>query len=282
MYKQTIQAGCRASVCVKRNQVKVYNPTSNGGEIFLKDGQEFEIELYNPTQKTVAAKIILNGVAQQHSIVLKPGQRAYIERYPDEPKKFKFDTYVVDGSAETQQAIASNGSLRVEFYDEYVAPQLNFTYTSGTNWLNQQNVNNVRDLSRGLDDYRSKGVVGSLGTQSMRSSFGGASAGGSSLSESASFFAHDAAATTDWMEQVSELRRDNVETGRIEKGARSNQNFSTYYGSFNSYYTYVTEFKLLPVSQKPLEVKDLAEYCTECGAKNKKNWKFCPSCGNKF
>lgn len=265
MYKATIQAGCRASVCVKRNQVKVYNSTSNGGDVYLQDGQEFEIELYNPTQKTVAAKIILNGIAQQHSIVLKPGQRAYIERYPDEPKKFKFDTYVVDNTSETQEAIANNGTLRVEFYDEYIPPvtytnnffnqQYPFTFTSGTALLRSSSVE--------------KGGVGPMSFQSR------AMMGDARLSNNIG------ASSVDWMEQTASLQ-EMKETGRIEKGARSNQNFSSYSGSFNTYYTWTTEFKLLPLSQKPLEVKDLAQYCTDCGTKNKKGWKFCPSCGNKY
>jgi rRNA maturation endonuclease Nob1 len=41
------------------------------------------------------------------------------------------------------------------------------------------------------------------------------------------------------------------------------------------------KYKILPMSSKPIEGKDLKKYCTECGKKVKETFKFCPSCGTK-
>ena len=87
--------------------------------VYLNNGDEFEIELYNPTQNKVLAKIELNGKSIGNGIVLRPGERVFLERYLDEAKKFLFETYVVNGNnKEVQESIAKNGDVVVKFYDE--------------------------------------------------------------------------------------------------------------------------------------------------------------------
>ena len=73
------------------------------------------------------------------------------------------------------------------------------------------------------------------------------------------------------------------ETGRIEAGSISNQEFDSVNIDFE-YLPFVTEkIKLLPISQKPYTVNDLHKiYCAECGRKLKTNYKFCPFCGSKI
>ena len=74
-----------------------------------------------------------------------------------------------------------------------------------------------------------------------------------------------------------------IETGRVEKGSKSNQEFDNYSGEFQIYPFETVNIKLLPISNKPLYIKDLITYCTNCGTKNRKgNYKFCPKCGTKF
>ena len=73
------------------------------------------------------------------------------------------------------------------------------------------------------------------------------------------------------------------ETGRIEKGSNSNQEFNYDNTTFNSYYTWKRMWRILPESQKPLVKEDLGVYCTNCGTKRRKDThKFCPNCGTKF
>jgi len=81
--------------------------------------------------------------------------------------------------------------------------------------------------------------------------------------------------------KTSEIRH--VETGRVEKGSESDQSFVFDNSTFNSYPCKTNWWKIKPVSTKVLVREDLVVYCTECGAKRKKdNHKFCPHCGTKY
>jgi hypothetical protein len=101
--------------------------------VYLKNGDEFEIEIFNPTINKVLAKISLNGKSLGSGIVLRPGERVFLERYLDEAKKFLFETYEVEGNdSNVKEAIKMNGILSVEFYDEY----RNYTSTV-TTWTYQ-------------------------------------------------------------------------------------------------------------------------------------------------
>ena len=73
-----------------------------------------------------------------------------------------------------------------------------------------------------------------------------------------------------------------IETGRVEKGEQSNQNFTNSYEQFNYYTSHTIELKIQPTSTKNINVEEIRQYCTECGIKMKSNYKFCPSCGNKI
>lgn len=66
----------------------------------MKNGSEFELELFNPKQTTILAKIKINGsYIGGGGIVLRPGERVFLERYLDDAKKFLFETYNVDGGS---------------------------------------------------------------------------------------------------------------------------------------------------------------------------------------
>jgi hypothetical protein len=75
----------------------------------------------------------------------------------------------------------------------------------------------------------------------------------------------------------------NIETGRVEKGEKSNQEFS----SINMNWEYLSlndiKFHLVPSSLKPTHIQNIRRYCDNCGSriKNKKA-KFCFNCGNKL
>ena len=242
---------CTANVTVNRNRLKIY-----GDEAYLKDGQHFEIELYNPTDQTHLAQISLNGKSISNSgIVLKPGERVYLERFLDEDRKFLFETYEVEDSEEVKKAIAKNGLLKIEFFSEFV-PTFGGTTLNSTSWVCLNNpYNNVLmggfgSLTTGSTTYT---VVSSLDNVTFTSSsLNNTSAAGS------------------------------LETGRIERGEKSDQSFTNYYGSFNSYPDQAISIKLMPASAKPVEQKEIRSYCTECGTRMKKSsWKFCPNCGTK-
>lgn len=141
--KQTISAPATvptANIAVNKSRLKVYKNAGEMPTYYLQKGQEFMIELANPTTDVVMAKVILNGKAiSQGGLVLNPGQRVFLERYLDVAKKFLFDTYEVSGSAEMKAAIANNGDFKVEFYKERQPyfNQYNGTITiSNPTWTN--------------------------------------------------------------------------------------------------------------------------------------------------
>jgi hypothetical protein len=110
-----------------RQRVKQY-----GNIVYLKNGEEFELELFNPTQSKVLAKIKINGnYISSSGIILRPGERVFLERYFDEAKKFLFETYEVNGSdPNVLQAIKNNGDVEIEFYSEFIR----VNYTNHNNW----------------------------------------------------------------------------------------------------------------------------------------------------
>jgi hypothetical protein len=223
--------------------------------VYLNDGDEFEIELYNPTQNKVLAKIEMNGNSIGNGIILRPGERVFLERYLDEAKKFLFETYVVNGNnEEVQQAIAHNGDVVIKFYDEVKISTYN-AY-SGTVTINNPNFgwgstttgspyygNATFTTSNTNLFYNSSLTSGTINTNSLRS----------------------------------------LETGRVEKGSDSNQSFTYDNSSFNSYSSTTNWWKIKPKSTQVITKEDLVTYCTECGSKRKKDThKFCPHCGTKF
>lgn len=110
----TVHSACTANITSSRNRLKIY-----GNSVYLKDKQSFEIELFNPTQGKVLAKIEINGKSISNSgIVLKPGERVYLERFIDSNNKFLFETYEVEDSEEVAKATEKNGLVEIFFYPE--------------------------------------------------------------------------------------------------------------------------------------------------------------------
>lgn len=250
---------CSAEITVKRNSIRKYQ-----NDYYLKNGQEFEILLRNNTQNVVIATIKMNGKRISNmGMVLKPGQKVYLERYFDENKKFLFETYKVDNNSDTQIAIANNGDVEISFYKEKVVQPI-YTYTTSNN-PNYYNINN-NSYSTQNELFRSFGSntsdINSVGSKSFNlTSF----------------------STNQSSPKVSIDSLNEIETGRIEKGGYSNQQFENYNGEFETTPFKIIMLKILPHSDKPLETRDLVEYCTNCGTKNRKgNYKFCPKCGKRY
>ena len=91
------------------------------GKVYLKDKEEFQIELFNPLTDCVLADIKLNGnTISQSGLVIRPGERFYLDCFIDDKKKFVFNTYEVEDSQSAKVAISKNGMLEVFFYKESV------------------------------------------------------------------------------------------------------------------------------------------------------------------
>ncbi len=245
--------------------------------VYLNNGDEFEIELYNPTQNKVLAKIEMNGKSIGNGIILRPGERIFLERYLDEAKKFLFETYVVNGNnEEVQKAIADNGDVTVKFYNEDTLPGRTF-YGSNILTINNPswNVNHTTPFT-----YTTHNTLGgsSIPTHGTFTTTSTNTFYNSSLTSGNGTFT-----TSGTVLRGTSKTERSMETGRVEKGSNSDQSFTYDNSSFNSYPFATNWWKIKPQSTKPLVREDLVTYCTECGSKRKKDsHKFCPQCGTKF
>lgn len=270
-----------AYIAVGKNRQRIYRDNS----VFLDNGSEFTIELHNPTPKVVGAKIRINGTLMSSSIlVIRPGERHFLERFIDTNAKLTFNTYTAEGSAEqVKAATISNGLVTVEFFNEieqitpivtlpYIPYHQNYffgtcggtatldslnssnvTYTAGTNFTTVADTNSINyssSIGSGNDVLRSSKVrsKSAISGQGMKS-----------------------------LEEVK------VETGRVEKGSASAQSFDSYSGTFALAPVAISQYKIQPASQRPVEASEVRAFCTKCNTRKKKsNWTFCPSCGEKY
>jgi hypothetical protein len=241
---------CGLSITTNRNRVKEY-----GSNVYLKDGQKFEIELHNPHTYKVLAKIKLNGYYISTSgLVLNPGQRVFLERFIDKDESFIFSTYDVDGTPESKAAIAYNGDVEVEYYAQYIPNNLNLSGNWNTGQTYTYVNNHTTNLPLANTFYCSTNISNTAGVTQDSFSFDTTVSGTKS-----------------------------IETGRIDSGKKTGQKFGTSNDSFNSWVFETKKMKIIPISAKPVEVSELRNYCTNCGTRAKKaSWKFCPSCGTKM
>lgn len=228
-----------------KQRIKQFDKT-----IYLKDGDEFEIELFNPLSETILAKIQVNKSSIGNGIVLRPGERIFLERYLSDSKKFLFKTYSVDGNnQQVLKAIEANGLVDVSFFNQYNNYQpiwLTTTYNPNNVSYNSNNITYTSNYNNSsLKTLIPQNII-------LRSS---------NLSNQATL--------------------DMLETGRVEKGNESNQKFNTVDMDFYQFPFHNITWNIKPESNI---VKDQMKiYCTECGAKRKKDsHKFCPHCGTKF
>jgi len=298
-----------AFVTKGRQRVKQYGDNYT---IYLENNSTFEIELFNPTVNKVMAKIDLNGVSIGPGVVLRPGERVFLERYLNEAKKFLFKTYEVDGNnVDVQKAIANNGDIVIKFYCEepppipYVSPSIwtttywpPITYTNHNYYSNTGNptfgtLNGSGTITHSSGQSTFTSSANNAGTKthnltgklkgsrklSKMSNFSDDFAGGQggSMLYSASV---DFAPQMDLEAPVAPTK--SMETGRIEKGSNSNQSFGYDHSTFNTFWSWKTEWKILPLSQKLFVQEDLKIYCSSCGRRQRKSEIYCPKCGKKF
>lgn len=223
----------------------------HGTSVYLNNGDEFELEFFNPTSKKILAKIKFNGVSIGSGLIIRPGERVFLERYIDTSKKFLFEIYEVNGvNKQVLTAIEQNGNISVDFYKEYEP----ITYSTNTILIN-----NVNSSPSTWYTGTSTSQIGNYTYTIMDGTVTCGSYTTTSISSTP------------------------METGRIEKGSQSNQTFSYDYTTFEYFPFHKTDWKILPNSVKQITKDDLVVYCGVCGSKRKKDtYKFCPHCGEKY
>ena len=100
----------------------IVNPKDRGrksiknGKVYLDDNTEFLIEIHNPLKECILSDIRLNGQSiSKTGLVIKPGQRIYLDCFVDDKKKFIFKTYEVENTSESKEAIEKNGLFEICF-----------------------------------------------------------------------------------------------------------------------------------------------------------------------
>jgi hypothetical protein len=243
-YTTTSVSKPTAHITKKKSRLKVYN----GHVVFLNDKDNFEFEIHNPTQKSVLCKIKLNGeYISTSGIIIRPGQRVFLERFLDTNNKFEFSTYEVKDTSANRTAIDLNGDVRIEFYNEQTYNQ--YPHLSGGNWASGWSTINT----------------------------------GSPYYGNMTFTTSNSAPTAHYTHYTNTSSVSNtIETGRVEKGQKSKQQFTNSYQNFEYNVSHQISLKILPLGTKNKTTDEIKQYCTECGIKTKSKYKFCPSCGNKL
>ena len=237
------------------------------GQVYLSDGDEYEIELFNPTQEVLLAKIKIDGdYIAGGGIVLRRGERVFLERFLDSPNKFKYSTYVVNGNnTEVQEAIANNGYVEIEFYSEYKPTFPNRTIYSGPNYTYSNGTVNGNPIT-----FTTTGVANLTS--------------GTATTSTSTFYNASLTSTNTFAGPNIRSLSNKVETGTTEMGSGSDQTFQHTNKTFNEFSFWNVAWQILPLSQKQYTAEEVGtNYCGNCGAKRKKSsFKFCPHCGNKF
>jgi len=264
-----------AHITKKKSRLKVYN----GHVVFMEDNDNFEFEIHNPTQNTVLCKIKLHGdYISQSGLVLRPGERVFLERFFDTNNKFQFSTYTVNNTSENQSAIALNGDIRIEFYNEKRNNHLTLSnnYRYGTTLLNHTGTYNPTFISTTTDTS----IFGTCGSSTLTA---GISSTAFNTSSNVSGVINTAGITnTAFYNSASTPISKSIETGRVEKGGQTSQHFQNSNKEFEYNISHQIVYKIQPLSTRNKTTSDIRNYCTECGVKTKSNFKFCPSCGNKL
>jgi len=234
-----------------------------GGKVFLNDGDEFEIELFNPLTVSVLADIKLNGQSiSKTGLVIKPGQRVYLDCFIDDRKKFKFSTYEIEANLESINATQNNGLLEVFFYKEDVITldnwqrrfdriivEKHYPYNPYP-WYNQPFVYYGTTIGTGgIGTLTTTGsnIVGTTTTALYSSN----------NNICCSYTSNVDLSNLNIDGTINMIPINSIETGRVEKGEKSKQKFTEVDIEFEKNYIASTIIQILPESRKPAEVKDI-------------------------
>lgn len=281
--------------------------TYQGNDIFLNNGDEFQIRLFNPLSTKIGAQVSINGKDSNHLLVLNPGEDVVIDRFVDEQRRMIFETYQYDdNNAAAKAAVANNGIIDLKFFKEYfppVYPSWNTVTTAGSFSIS----GGCFTTTQGI--YGPSGNGGTIGCASTPTSSGTYFAANlSSGNLDSQIFNMSCGVLQDKsyvdgtpicdsnLDFESDFENKNIrssrklsksiskkETGRVSKGAKSSQDFKSVDVQFEVYPFHTIVYRLKPMSEKNSLVREVREYCTSCGYRLRNDkWMFCPKCGEKL
>lgn len=259
--------------------------------VYLEDGDEFQIQIFNDQTYEIGAKIYVNDKLIGNSyLVIRPGERIWLDRYLDKSRKFKFSTYEVNGNNEqVQKAIAKNGIVKVELYrkKEYASYDWYNNYTllrplqdTHIYYCNEPNYTTVCNTKLYCDS-KPQNISSILG-DAVNTNY---SATTLSVEDCANLTCTATASNTaaSSFEYPQKRSSKKMETGRIQEGSHSDQEFYYVNMSFECFAFDTEQIHILPKSVKPVYPEELQKtYCPNCGRKLKSKFNYCPFCGEKL
>ncbi len=285
-----------AKIAVNKSLLKEYSNSSNDRIVYMNDGTEFQIQIFNPYSYTIGVSFSFNeqnGIYSswnEQLLVVKPGQRIWLERYLNDEAKLLFSTYEVGNSKAVKEAIKSNGLVTIKFYKE----REQIKYQTATVWNGNTNIyyynnpwkydvyNNGLKYTPSNYSQLNSDATGinfiSVGADAINAK------NNTSISTATSAVYTSASTCTcaDTRELKLKSSKPTIETGRVDKGSHSSQKFNTINIDFESYPFTTETIQILPTSQKPVTSEDLQKvYCSNCGRKLNTKYKYCPYCGAK-
>lgn len=279
-----------AKIAISKNLIKEYKGSNSERTVYLNDGTEFQIYLKNPYQSHLGIKISVNNKSIGNMLVLRPGQSFWLDRFVNENRKFLFNTYEIENTAEMKYATNNNGKVKIEFYHEreekpiQVYPQrIDWNYYSGDNAYNINTITCQTDLKNGLNSNLHLNDCATSTCYYSASTITGAAPGGIPTASAATTTRYESDASSSRKKGVSRSLDATIETGRVEKGGHSDQEFE-YCDIDFEYYPFKTEnIQILPNSRKQIRVEETRrKYCSQCGKKVSPKDKFCSNCGAKL
>lgn len=289
-----------AKIAINKSLLKEYKTNTDPRVVYMNNGDEFQIQLFNPEQDTIGAEVSINGNKIPGILVIRPGERIWLERYLTEQSKFKFTTYEVnnpDEDSSVAKAIANNGIIEIKFYREKQKRSNwnNITWNSRSSdfftkladysW-DVENNNTYKELTdnnallnaqiSACDSDYNNATYLSLNTTCC-----------DTLTNSVLPPTHNTHFSTKRIVPEKTYKSatpisNKIETGRIDKGSYSNQKLEHVNIEFENWHFKKEVIKILPSSRKPYTSSDIKKiYCTNCGRKINTKYKFCPYCGTK-
>jgi hypothetical protein len=253
-----------------------------GDKIYLDNGQEFEIEIFNPLKESVLADIRLNGNSIcKTGLVIKPGQRVYLDCFVDDRKKFIFQTYEIDGTQESLDATSDNGLLEVFFYKEQAVTLQNWNDRFHKIVIHEYYpVYYPRWYSYpyygGLTLNGTTGTIYTTNSTTTQKIDYANSLGGSSFYGGTSFTncSLTSGGTSDSVNAYyNSSIGGSLETGRVEKGEKSNQQFVDVDMDFEKNYIHHLVYQILPSSRKPFTASEISSKLKNDNTKKTKSGK---------
>ena len=284
-----------AIVTVNGSEKKIYD----NNQIFLNPNDNFEFRFFNPLQEKLGIEIIFNGQKKDKSLlILNPGEDVSIDRFLNDKKKMKYSTYFIDGKNEQAvKASEKNGLVTFNFYKEELWNNINYSYTTtystaglygsshlphfGNTYSGSLDVSGSITNTTNYSDYicekSDKDIVYSNYINNTTTS----NTTLDSMNINATYTASLGDTTKSFTPQNQTYEK--LETGRVEKGEESNQDFETIDTKFQSTPFHSISYMLKPESTKQKNIGEIRNYCPNCSYRiRKKSWNYCPKCSEEL